>query len=225
MRPIPLKNARLETLLTTLTDICYTDTVRKFAAGTRDRKDNLIPDLHGASDEYLKSALTLKVNDFGFPRSCLGLGMSGVPPSKMEVIDPIEAHVKKIGKFLGTHQNALTMIYPDNGYIGWHHNGNAPGYNILISYSQDGDGDFRYYNKKDDKIVVINDKPGWFVKVGYYPSEKTETDHLYWHAAQTKKQRVSIAWIINHRPMWLSMIEEITGGDYDKDFIQSQGNL
>lgn len=224
MRPIPLKNERLVTLLSTLTDICYTPTVMQYAAKFKSRRDDLIPEHYGVSDEYLRTALTKKITDFGFPRTSLGMGMNGVPTDRIDIIDPIEKQVKKVGKFLGTHVNALTMIYPDKGFIGWHHNGNAPGYNILMSYSQDGEGDFRYYDKKEDKIVVLNDTPGWFVKVGYYPSERSETERIYWHAAQTKKQRVSVAWIINHRPMWLSMIEEITGGDYDKDFVQSQGN-
>lgn len=224
MRPIRLNNEKLMTLLSTLTDICYDKKIVDLVSKDYVRKDKLIPEFYGVSDDYLKKALTLKVRDFGFPRTAHGLGMSGVRPKDWHLIEPIEDHVKKIGKFLGTHVNALTMLYPKNGFIGWHHNGNAPGYNILLSYSLDGEGDFRYWDKDKKEIVIMKDKPGWFGKVGYYPSDTKEVDRVYWHAAQTKQQRVSIAWIMPHRPMWISMIEEITNGEYDKDFILSQGN-
>lgn len=224
MRNIKLANPRLQALLSNLTEICYNKKLVEAASRARDRKDERIPDLHGASEEYLREALKKKLTDYGFPQSIRGLGMTGFPPQMAGLIEPVEKQVKKIGSFLGTPVNALTMIYPADGYIGWHHNGNAPGYNILMSYSLDGEGDFRYYDKKEDKVVIMPDSPGWFVKVGYYPGERAEKERIYWHAAQTKQQRVSVAWIMNHRQMWISMIEEITGGDYDKEFVLSQGN-
>lgn len=226
MRPIKLQNDRLKTLLSTITELAYNSNLVEVISKTRNRLDDLLPNLYGVSDEYLHAALQKDVREYGFPRSCWGLGMNNnFDPRLYERIKPVTDQVSKIGKFLGTPTNALTMMYPDNGYIGWHHNGNAPGYNILMSYSQDGDGDFRYWDSEKKEIVILKDTPGWFVKVGYYPSDTKEAKRVYWHAAQTKKQRVSIAWILNHRDMWMNMIHEITGGDYDKDYILSQGPI
>lgn len=215
MKFIPLNNARLGTLLSNIIKDCFEPDIVKIISKTKDRKDDLIPEFHGCSKEYLEKALTLKQDDYGFPRACLGAGMNHAEQSWYDKVEHINKKVNKVGNFLGTPYNALVMAYPDNGYIGWHHNGNAPGYNILMTYSQDGDGNFSYWDFNKKEIVVMPDRPGWSVKVGYYPSIKSERDKLYWHSAKTAKQRVSIAWVLNHKDMWLNMIETITGGEYD----------
>lgn len=173
MQFIPLKNDRLATLLSNIIKECFKPEVLKIISSVRDRTDDLIPEHHGASKEYLEKALTLKLEDFGFPRSCLGAGMKydSMPPQWFDKVKDIQKKVDKVGLFLGTPTNALVMAYPDNGYIGWHHNGNAPGYNILMTYSQDGDGNFSYWDSNKKEIVVMPDKPGWSVKVGYYPDQ------------------------------------------------------
>jgi hypothetical protein len=145
--------------------------------------------------------------------------MKEFEPALIQVTEPIRNIVDKIGLYLGTPTNALTMAYPDKGFIGWHHNGNAPGFNILMTYSQDGDGCFKYYDCFEKKIVTMPDVVGWSVKVGYYPDERKETERVYWHCAETKKQRISVAWVINHRPMWENMIDSITEGDFDKSVL------
>lgn len=225
MKPIPLKNSRLKVLLDNIISDFFQPKLVDLGKKTRDRKDDLQPNNYGCSEEYLKEALKHSTPKYGFPRSCLGLGMSmqSTPPQFLEIFEPTQRKVTKIGTYLGTPVNALTMLYPDNGYIGWHHNGNAPGYNILFSYSQDGEGCFKWYEKATKTIHVIKDNPGWNVKVGYYPSEKTETDMVYWHCAETKKQRVSLAYILNHKDMWKNMIDTITDGDYDPAIIDQKG--
>jgi len=227
MRPVPLKSDHLQTLLSNITRLCHSDEFKKVADRVAPRLDSLIDNekYPAYSDEYLREALKLKSSEFGYPRGVLGFGTGHENYTNYKMFSPLEKQVKKISGFLGTPKNALTMVYPENGFIGWHHNGNAPGYNILLTYSQDGDGCFKYYDKAADEIVTIQDKPGWQVKVGYYPNQAKEKERIYWHAAQTKKQRISVAWIIDHRPMWINMISEISKGDYDKDFVLSQGPL
>ncbi len=84
-----------------------------------------------------------------------------------------------------------------------------------MTYSQDGDGCFKYWDWVEKKIVTHPDPVGWSVKVGYYPDERKETERVYWHCAETKKQRISVAWVINHREMWIDMINTISEGTYD----------
>lgn len=221
MKFIPLKSSRLKKYLQNITDILYTPNIVQLISRTIDRKDDLQPETYGCSDEYLKKAFEMNVREYGFPRSCLGMGMREITPELMNVISPVSKQVERIGLFLGTPTNALVMAYPDRGYIGWHHNGNAPGFNILMTYSQDGDGCFKYWDREKQEIVVMPDEPGWTVKVGYYPSEnkKDESDKVYWHCAETKKQRISVAYVLNHRNMWENMIDSITDGEFDKSVL------
>lgn len=219
MKFIPLKNQRLKKLLSSITDVLYTPNYKKIIGVTKDRKDDLQPNTYGCSDEYLKKAFKLDISEYGFPRSCLGLGMKEITPQTLKIIEPISKTVDRIGLFLGTPTNALVMAYPDKGYIGWHHNGNAPGFNILMTYSEDGNGWFKYWDREKQEIVTMQDEPGWTCKVGYYPSQRNEKDKVYWHCAQTEKQRISVAWVINHRPMWENMIDSITDGDFDKSVL------
>lgn len=124
--------------------------------------------------------------------------------------------VNKMSEFcsyLGARNNAVIMYYPENGFMGWHHNANAPGYNILLSYSEDGDGYFRYRDPITHEIVTMQDSKGWTIKVGYYGSFN-ETDKIYWHCARTRKPRLTLGFIVPDKSMWEMMIEDIC--DYDQ---------
>lgn len=221
MKSIKLKNSKLKKLLSDTTKFFYTDDVIQKTLSVKEVIDSS-SSYHATSDEYLHEAFTRPLKDYGFPRSSWGLGLTqGVYVGKDEkIFSPAITSSMRIGKYLGVQRNALIMSYPDNGYIGWHHNGNAPGHNILFSYSQDGDGGFYYWDYELKKIVEIKDEIGWNVKVGYYPNEVKEPNRVYWHMAKTKKQRVSIAFVIDNIEMWKNMIGEITDGDYDPLIIK-----
>lgn len=228
MEFIPLKNTRLIKLLNNITDgffdnPVYMDGLSKL----RPRRDDRQPEEYACSEKYLQEALKQDLRDFGYPRSMFGTDMGlGSPETAWKNFIPIQKKADLVGLHLGTPIRALTLLYPDNGFIGWHHNGNAPGYNTLFTYSQDGDGCFKYWDTSTQSIKVHQDIKGWAVKVGYYPNQKTETDRVYWHCAETTKARISLAWIINHRTMWMNMIEEITNGDFDRSIIaQHQMNV
>lgn len=227
MREVSLKNQRIKKILSGITEAAFEEeTLKKICKDAREYKDPRIEGLHGVSEEYFKTALKLNVRDYAYPQCQLGAGTNLIEPQASPVLHEVaKKKIIKIHRTLGAKDTALCMMYPEKGYIGWHHNGNAPGYNLLFSYSMDGDGWFKYYDREKDEIVKMQDSPGWNVKCGYYPSEKTETDRVYWHAAYTEKPRLSIAFIIPQRDLWLSMIEYITDGDYDRDHLQSQGPL
>jgi hypothetical protein len=229
MKEVCLKSQRLTKILSGITeDVFKEENIKRLSeeARRKEKKDNLITDLHSVDDAYFRKALKYPLKDFAYPRAALGIGTISTDSDMSSFFHELVAKkLMRLQNTVGSAQNALCMLYPDDGYIGWHHNGNAPGYNVLFSYSQDGDGHFKYYDKEKDEVVYIYDKPGWNVKCGYYPSEVKEPNRVYWHAASTKKARLSIAFVINNRDMWVNMIEYITNNEHDKSAIESQGPL
>ena len=91
---------------------------------------------------------------------------------------------------LGATSNALFAYYPPGGFVGWHTNQNNSGYQFLFSWSKDGDGYFQYYDKAKEKIIKIQDKPGWQCR--HYHFGVDEDDHC-WHSAYTNSPRITIA--------------------------------
>lgn len=222
MRPIKLSNKAISTVLNSIQSTIYSE---EFLDPTKSKvkrhSSGLITEYEPYSDEYFYKAFNeFNLKEFAFPRDDY--------MGSIKHIEPVNTALKKFGnklqRRLCAQGNALFAIYPPGGYIGWHHNGNAPGYNILFSYSQDGKGWFKYYDYADKEIKTIYDEPGWNVKVGYYPNQEAEPERVYWHSAYTENTRVSIAFIVNDRDLWLSMIDDISDGNYDES-LKSQGPL
>lgn len=124
--------------------------------------------------------------------------------------------------YFGGSAMALFAIYPPGSFIPWHHNGNAPGYNILAHYSWGGDGYFCTYH--DGEIVKYPDKDKeWSVRVGRYLDTvgderggpkgteipRVESDDASWHAARTNNWRMTISTILNYEEAWLDLIDEM----------------
>lgn len=215
MKPITLRNKKLIATLQSLTDEFFRPEqlkwLQQFVGHQADHQYNN-PDWkeeepYGVSREYLERALKAPIPEWGFPRCSKGIELKRIP-----VVDNYKKSHKiltDIGDILGTQVNALAMYYPEDGYIGWHHNGNAPGYNVLLTYNSTGDGYFESYNQHTKEYTRMPDAHGWCVKAGYYGNQRTEADKVFWHAAATKAPRMTIAWVLNHKGMWNDMIEEI----------------
>jgi hypothetical protein len=119
--------------------------------------------------------------------------------------------------FLGAKFCALKAYYPKHGHIGWHNNWNAPGYNIIFTYSGTGDGYWRHVDPKGgalvpnlENIVHVPDAPGWHCKVGYFGSKK-EADRVMWHCAYTNEPRLTVSYVIADQGIWENMVQEIRG--------------
>jgi hypothetical protein len=158
--------------------------------------------------QYLEDALPTPER-FGYPRDCYGVDMNTqlrhIPNHFHPVLNKLD---DELILFLGARNNALKMYYPPKGFIGWHNNGNAPGYNIIITYSSEGDGAFYTYDAKNDKINEQKDKKGWFVKVGYFGHYK-EPEKVLWHSAKTDCDRLTLSYIIYDKNLWENMVDEI----------------
>lgn len=185
--------------------------------------DKLMSGLHPASDEYLFAALKLSEQEFGYPRKTAGFSATvnmRDPFSSLEKdLKEYDKLSKRISNFLGAPINAVAVLYPENGWMGWHHNGNAPGYNILFSYSVSGEGSFDYWDMKNNKIVEMKDSPGWNVKVGRFPGYRDGKDKLFWHRAKTQTPRITIAWILDQKELWIDMIKEISDNNFDQSIL------
>jgi hypothetical protein len=106
---------------------------------------------------------------------------------------------------LGAQQNALFCYYPEDGYIGWHDNRDAPGYTVLFNWSKGGDAFYRYRDWKTGKIHTIKDRPGWTCKTGWYGPGEEST----FHCAMTNEPRWSIAFYMRNETMRDQLVEEI----------------
>ena len=93
----------------------------------------------------------------------------------------------------GAHTSALALHYPPEGFVGWHTNWNSPSYQILFTWSETGDGYFRYKDPTSNTIVTLRDSPGWNVRYHYF-GRKEEPEHALWHCAYTKCERFSFAY-------------------------------
>lgn len=95
---------------------------------------------------------------------------------------------------LGLQRSALSMMYPPGGFIGWHNNADAPGYNVIFTYSETGDGWFSYIDPATKEQVTIQDKPGWSLKGTYFGSY--EDDCVVYHCASTNCWRMTLSYIL-----------------------------
>ena len=134
---------------------------------------------------------------------------------------------------VGFRNPALKMYYPEDGYIAWHHNGNANGYNILFTWKSPSCKQDSYWTHVDptgrtdiipepDKIVRIPDPVGWHCKTGYYGKTNFDTvsgtatsdepDRVLWHAAYGGP-RITLGYIVYDEDLWLDIIDEL--GEWD----------
>jgi len=120
---------------------------------------------------------------------------------------------------LGARNCALKMYYPAGGYIGWHTNWDLPGYNIIFTYSPDGNGFWRHVDPagatsiapRPEKLVHLQDRPGWHCKVGKFGA-KAEANEIVWHAAYTDSPRLTVSYVIYERRIWENMVAELEAG-------------
>lgn len=215
---VNLNNPKIQKILSEISKNVFTREKMEIIAEkskTNDKCD-IYKDYHPASDSYFYKAYQHHDHRaFDRPRAAY-LTVDG---ENYALHKEVNKGMLKLQRALCAKVSPLAAFYHKEGFIGWHHNGDVPGLNILFSYSQDGKGSFRYYDYKSKSIVKMIDKPGWNVKVGYYPDVKQEPENVFWHTADTINERLSIAFIIPDRHLWLAMLEDITGGDYNKEIL------
>tara|TARA_R110002096_G_scaffold69149_5_gene166402 strand:- start:859 stop:1566 length:708 start_codon:yes stop_codon:yes gene_type:complete len=99
--------------------------------------------------------------------------------------------------FLSVRTNALAAVYPPGGFISWHNNANASAYNLIFTWSEFGEGCFKYIHPKTKEEVICEDAAGqWTCKAAYFGAYGEE-DKLLYHAAETDSWRTTVSYTFN----------------------------
>lgn len=188
----------------------------------RHHKSSTVTYEDALGEEYLKGIVDFGDKHIGFPehKYCIDIGLLAQITYPAGWMDAVKPHLDKyrevsfeLSSLLGAKQQAVNVYYPPDGFMGWHNNWNAYGYNILLSYNEVEEGGvFKYRDPSTKEIVTMPDKVGWQCKVGYYGSKK-EPDKIYYHCAGSRTPRLTLGFIVPDLEMWRDMIEDITGED------------
>ena len=143
-------------------------------------------------EEYLRECLALP-EPIGAPRQHYGQPIRHMVDHDPSWKDFQEKVKYEFAARLGAHTSALLTYYPPGGFVGWHTNWDANAYQILFTWSLDGNGYFRYYDKANDEIVTLSDVPGWQCRHFYFGA-KEEPEHHCWHTAFTVSERITLAY-------------------------------
>lgn len=207
---IPIRNARLEDILSKCVSTVLEFVDKKQDVLNLGRHEKIgkgkeeFADLDPCGEEYLRLAFDMCVagnGEYGYPMNSRLVEMETHSTDNKHVlrddIEPVRKQRRRLHTFVGAQVSALMCYYPPGGYIGWHHNGNAYGLNSIFTWSENGDGCFKYRDAETGEIVIVPDQPGWQCKMGEFPSElDNPPDKLFWHSAQTNCPRITIGFIL-----------------------------
>ena len=168
------------------------------------------------SERYLKEVIDKRQEHDGFPDAVCGHSFTNnlqfsdpaAVVENYEIGSKIQDFMTNICINIGVKRNALFSVYPPGGFITWHNNANAPAYNFIFTWSETGDGWFKFWDINKQEIVTIPDKKGWQCKAGYFGSYK-EPDKLCYHAASTECLRMTIAFTLSQGEMSLNWQDDI----------------
>lgn len=112
---------------------------------------------------------------------------------------------------LGLDSSALSQMYPPGGFIDWHNNANAHAFNVVFTWSEKGDGWFKWLD--GDEIIKMEDPKGWSCKAGYF-AEYGDTRPVIYHCAYTNCWRMTLSFTLGYdENYWSDMIDYIQSED------------
>ena len=171
------------------------------------------------SEEALDRIREMGTKHDGYPEKVRAYNLSA---KQLHLANPDEGHdlaremlaaygrsTENIMLALNTRLNALCSLYPPEGYISWHNNANCPGYNLIFTWSETGDGSFSYWDTKEERIVEIPDKKGWSCKGAYFGSYRDDPEKLVYHSAKTRCWRYTVSFVYDWSEMSTGIHEEI----------------
>lgn len=203
MRSFSIKNKRILNLL---------DEYQKFVMSSDPSSMKLIDDDvadYWVSEKYMRHIIRMGRDHIGSPESAKSYPLKSDwhedNPDYQKEFDRISNSLREE---LSVQSNALSQCYPPNGYIAWHNNANAPGYNLIFSWSETGDGWFKYVNQGGD-VITMKDSKGWTLKAGYFASYDEVRKPCY-HAAYTNCWRITQSYVVSpNREWWEDCLEYI----------------
>lgn len=198
---VEIKNEKILNFLNkqNLCDIIDLGSIRKKLLNARN-----ISDYH-VSEEYAKEIINKGVYHDGYPEHKYLWNINEDLNKSEELMN----FAKKLPILLCGAQMTAFSYYPPGGYIGWHNNANASGYNLILTWSKTGDGYFSYVNSENE-FVKIKDKPGWSAKCCYF-APYTEPEKVCYHTAYTDCDRFTFAMIFDkNEELWKDIIYELS---------------
>lgn len=172
-------------------------------------------------DEYKDQIVRDGTDHEGFPDSMAGYEISthregheffareAPPLYRRQMTERIAAASNDLMQWLGVRHNALTAFYPPGGYISWHNNANAPAYNLIFTWSETGDGHFKYVDPASKEVVVMQDSPGeWTCKAAYF-GHYNEPERLFYHAASSDCWRCTISFTLDTSDLSAEIREDL----------------
>jgi hypothetical protein len=196
----------------------YSDLVQSIDLSTVEYDKTDLANKHLVSEEYRKRITAMGRGHDGFPEKIVGfdLGLDKFRCKSrdefMRVSQSSEDISTRLHAVLGTRNRALSCVYPPGGLISWHNNANAPGFNIIFTWSEKGEGYWEHLDPNTGKIVRIPDVAGWQCKYGYF-GHYDQFDRVLYHAAYTECLRTTVAFVFNGdssgKNMAEMLIEEI----------------
>ena len=163
-------------------------------------------------EEELDRIISMGKDHEGFPR---GASCYAIKPDHYKSTHPEEyaktwSHLdNKMKTELGLQISVLSSLYPPSGYIGWHNNANASAHNLIFSWSENGDGWFKYVDPKTNEIVTVKDTQGGQLKAGYFGAYGS--GDVVYHAARTNCYRMTLSYVLGHNEdYWKDCIDYIT---------------
>ena len=160
-------------------------------------------------ERYMNEVVSQGNGHDGFPEHLLGynfklserehqiFNMDADPVFKRDFTHQLANLNDRMMNFLSVKHNALAAVYPPGGFISWHNNANAPGYNLIFSFSEDGSGWFDYIHPETKEVIRCQDKPGqWTCKAAYF-GHFDEPEKMLYHAASTEGWRTTVSYVFD----------------------------
>tara|TARA_A200000159_G_scaffold151944_1_gene162488 strand:+ start:1147 stop:1815 length:669 start_codon:yes stop_codon:yes gene_type:complete len=126
-----------------------------------------------------------------------------------QFVERYSKYNQKLCMLLSTRNNALTQLYPPDGYIAWHNNANASAYNLIFTWSETGDGCFKYVDGHTGEEVVMQDSKGWQCKAGYFGSYREPWYNRVYHAAETDCWRITVSYMFDKGDIAMGIQDEV----------------
>lgn len=213
MRDIPINNPYVKEALNNF--LWYYEN-KDLVMKTIKRIGNTKSRKHFTSKKYLDNLVFMGRDHNGYPEDMCSYELkadkleSNIKDNThaAELIKRYSDYNTELCSILCTKNNALTTMYPPNGFIGWHNNANASAYNLIFSWSETGEGLFQYIDGETGEIIIMKDRKGWNCKAGYFGSYNEHESKLVYHSAETDCWRMTVSYMFNRTEMSANIQEE-----------------
>ena len=80
---------------------------------------------------------------------------------------------------------------------------------MIFTWSETGDGYFKYIDGETKEEIVIKDVSGWQCKASYFGAYIEPAYKLVYHTASTDCWRITVSYVFNREEMSLGIQEDV----------------